>query len=190
MRVAVTRHGLRTREALLDAGRTLADRDGLAAITISTVAEQARVAKGTFYVHFASREAFIQALQEAFDARMLAALNGAVADLAPGEARLLAGAFTYLDACLEDHAMKALAREASMPGRDASEREQRFVALIASNLAAMGWRDVQPAARLLMAMISELALIEHATGHKDHAARRAFRRYVQIAENGGASTAA
>ena len=52
--MAVTPAGQRTREALLDAGAVVAERDGLAGLSVSAVAEAAGVAKGTFYVHFLS----------------------------------------------------------------------------------------------------------------------------------------
>lgn len=173
-KVAVTPHGLRTRAALLDAGRALAADGGLAGLSVAGVAARAGVAKGTFYVHFADRDAFVRALRDDFNGRIAARVAGAVADLDPGERRLLAGLTAYLDACLEDRALKALVREA----RDDVEPRDRLVGLVAANLRAMGVRDARPAARLVVAMAAEVALAEHEAGEKEGGARRALRRFI------------
>lgn len=174
-RVAVTPHGLRTRAALLDAGRALAADDGLDGLSVSGVAARAGVAKGTFYVHFADREAFVRALRDDFNARMGARVAAAVADLDPGERRLLVGLTAYLDACLDDRALKALVREI----RDDFEPRGRLVDLVALNLRAMNVRDSGPASRLVVAMAAEVALVENGAGKKAHGARRALRRFVE-----------
>src|ERR1700751_6027937 len=59
-----------TREALLDAGVAVAARDGLAGLSVNRVVDEAGVAKGTFYVHFADREAFVDALHARFHERV------------------------------------------------------------------------------------------------------------------------
>jgi TetR/AcrR family transcriptional repressor of nem operon len=173
-RLAVTPLGLRTREALLQAGRVVAERDGLAELSVAAVTEQAGVAKGTFYVHFADRETFVAALRDDFQVRIAEQVSRAVAGLAPGEQRLLTGLTAYLDACLAARTIKALIREVRDEGSRTSQASQ-----VETNLRAMGWRDAPHAARLIVAMATEVALAEHDSGTKQHAARRWLRRFIE-----------
>ena len=79
------------------------------------------MAKGTFYVHFENREAFVDALHARFHAGVEEAVGEATMGLPPGADRIVCGAEAYLDTCLEDRAVKALALEArSDPGLAAS----------------------------------------------------------------------
>jgi AcrR family transcriptional regulator len=55
------------------------------------------VAKGTFYVHFADRDAFVDALHERFHARVQAAVAKATDGVPPGPEQLVRGAEAYLD---------------------------------------------------------------------------------------------
>jgi len=56
---------LQTREALLDAGAVLAEEHGLAGASVEMVVSRAGVARGTFYVHFKDRAAFVDAMPAA-----------------------------------------------------------------------------------------------------------------------------
>ena len=60
----------RTLELLLDAGVKVAEEHGLAGLSVNRVVAEAGVAKGTFYVHFTDRNAFIDALHERFHDRV------------------------------------------------------------------------------------------------------------------------
>jgi TetR/AcrR family transcriptional repressor of nem operon len=175
-RLAVTPLGLRTRDALLEAGRVVAEQGGLAELSVAAVTEQAGVAKGTFYVHFADRETFVAALRDDFQARIAEQVSHVVAGLAPGEQRLLTGLTAYLDACLAARTIKALIREL----RDDRSRAS-LASQVETNLRAMGWRDAPHAARLIVAMAVEVALTEHDTGTKQHGARRWLRRFIEHA---------
>ncbi len=55
-----------TRQALIEAGFALASTESLNHITVDAIVKQAGVAKGTFYVHFADRAAFLLALHVHF----------------------------------------------------------------------------------------------------------------------------
>lgn len=57
------------REELLDAAEKLFLAKGLAATSVDEIVGEADVAKGTFYLHFASKEALLLGLQERFVAR-------------------------------------------------------------------------------------------------------------------------
>jgi TetR/AcrR family transcriptional regulator, transcriptional repressor for nem operon len=172
-----------TRERLLDAGVAVAEQEGLAGLSVNRVVARAGLAKGTFYVHFTDRAAFIDALHERFHARVIEAVASAVEGSPPGAERIVLGAEAYLDVCLEDRAVKALALEArSDPSLTASmsARHERFAAAAVPSFKAMGWRDAPTAARLLSAMASEIALHELEAGRRLPAARRTLRRFLGL----------
>ena len=173
----------RTRAALLQAGVTVAEREGLAGLSVNRVVAEAGVAKGTFYVHFADREAFVDALHEAFHERVRQAVAAATADTDPGAERLVRGAQAYLDVCLKDRAIKALALEARTEGAltsAMSARHERFSESAVSSFRAMGWPDARAAAQLLAAMTSEIAIRELEAGRRLPAARRTLARFLGL----------
>jgi AcrR family transcriptional regulator len=176
-----TATGRRTFEALLDAGVAVAEQHGLAGLSVNRVVALAGVAKGTFYVHFADRAAFIDALHARFHEHVQAAVGAAIAGVPPGVERLVRGAEAYLDVCLEDRAVKALALEArSDPGLSASmsARHDRVSASAIPSFKAMGWPDATAAAQLLAAMTAEIAVRELDAGRRLPASRRSLRRFL------------
>ncbi len=174
-REAVTEAGKRTRDALLDAGCAVSERDGLSGLSVNAVVAEAGLAKGTFYVHFTDREAFLAALQERFHTNLALAVASAVSNLPHGAKRLLAGIEASLDSCLAQRGLKVSLREIGF-GRGDS-----LASLVDPNLRALGCRDVAVTARLLVAMISETALVELEAGTRSAAARRSLRRLVELA---------
>jgi TetR/AcrR family transcriptional regulator, transcriptional repressor for nem operon len=189
-RIAVTPAGQRTRQALLDAGAVVAERSGLAGLSVSAVADAAGVAKGTFYVHFVDRDAFVDAMHERFYETVGNAVRRAVDALPLGAERLAIGANAYLDSCLAQRAVKPLLRDLHNGGcsvaasNSMAERETAFTALTIANLRAMGCRDLTVVARLITAMISETALLEHETGKRSAPARRTLDRLIKAASPG------
>src|ERR1035437_3117456 len=170
-----------TRERLLDAGVAAAEPHGLAGPTVNRGVRGAGAGKGTFYVHFADRTAFVDALHERFHARVIDAVAEATDGVAPGAERIVRGAEAYLDVCLRDQAVKALALEArSDPALTASMsgRHERFAAAAVPSFKAMGWRDASTAAQLFAAMTSEIAVRELEAGRRLPAARRSLRRFL------------
>jgi TetR/AcrR family transcriptional repressor of nem operon len=122
----------RTYEMLLDAGVAVAEREGLAGLSVNRVVAEAGVAKGTFYVHFADREAFVDALHARFHERVAQAVATVSADTPPGAERIVRGVEAYLDVCLADRAVKALALEARTDAAltvSMSARHERAAAL-------------------------------------------------------------
>lgn len=177
----LTRDRSRTREALLDAGVAVAEQHGLAGLSVNRVVAEAGVAKGTFYVHFEDREAFVDALHARFHARVESAVGDAVKGLPPGADRIIRGAEAYLDVCLEDRAVKALALEARTDPALASPmsaRHERFAATAAPSFKAMGWGDSTAASHLFAAMTAEVAIRELEAGRRLPAARRSLRRFL------------
>jgi AcrR family transcriptional regulator len=170
-----------TQEALLDAGVAVAERHGLSGLSVNRVVAEAGVAKGTFYVHFEDRAAFVDALHARFHARVEEAVAVATAGAPPGAERLVRGAEAYLDTCLEDRAVKALALEArsdpDLAGSMAA-RHERFAASAVASFKAMGWPDAAAASHLLAAMTAEIAIRELDAGRRLPAARRSLRRFL------------
>lgn len=173
--------GGRTRAALLDAGVAVAEEHGLSGLSVNRVVAEAGVAKGTFYVHFEDREAFVDALHARFHGRVEKAVLAAVEGVDPGPERLVRGAEAYLDTCLEDRAVKALALEArsdpALAGTMAA-RHERFAASAAPSFKAMGWPDPTAASHLLAAMTAEIAIRELDAGRRLPASRRSLRRML------------
>ncbi|HTA12237.1 MAG TPA: helix-turn-helix domain-containing protein [Solirubrobacteraceae bacterium] len=177
------RDARRTYEALLDAGVAVAEREGLAGLSVNRVVAEAGVAKGTFYVHFADREAFVDALHARFHERVARAVAAASADTEPGAQRIVRGVEAYLDVCLADRAVKALALEARTDTAltaAMAARHERAAAAAVPSFKAMGWPDPKTAAQLLAAMTSELAIRELDAGRRLPAARRALRRFLGV----------
>src|SRR6202050_4102213 len=130
-----------TRQGLLDAGASLVEEHGLAGLSVNMVVARAGVAKGTFYVHFKDRAAFVDAMHERFHARVQAAVDQAVAGLPLGARRLSRAAEAYLDVSLANRGVKALALEArSDPAVQDSMavRRERLTAAGVGELEAMG----------------------------------------------------
>jgi len=172
----------RTYEALLDAGVAVAERDGLGGLSVNRVVSEAGVAKGTFYVHFADREGFIDALHARFHDRVQGAVARATAATQPGPDRIVLAVEAYLDVCLDDRAVKALALEARADGAltgSMEARHERFAAAAIPSFRAMGWPDARAASQLLAAMTAELAIRELQAGRRIPGARRALARFVR-----------
>jgi AcrR family transcriptional regulator len=160
-----------TSQALLDAGVDVAERHGLAGLSVNRVVAEAGVAKGTFYVHFADRGAFVDALHERFHSRVEAAVAAATAGMPAGGERIVSGVESYLDVCLRDRAVKALALEA---------RSDPSLSEAIPNFKAMGWRDAAAASQLLAAMTAEIAIRELDAGRRLPASRRALHHFLGV----------
>ena len=174
---------LQTREALLDAGAALAEEHGLAGVSVNMVVAHAGVAKGTFYVHFKDRAAFVDAMHARFHAQVEAAVAGAIAGLPPGAERLYRGSEAYLDVSLANRGVKALSLEArSDPTVQGSmaDRRDRLAAAGVADLRAMGWDDAEAATQLLGAMTREISVLEFDAGRRLPAPRRALKRFLGI----------
>jgi TetR/AcrR family transcriptional regulator, transcriptional repressor for nem operon len=164
----------RTRQALLDAGLAVAEQHGFAGMSINRVVQAAGVAKGTFYVHFPDRGAFLGALHQRFHDRVSTAVRSSVDGLPPGRHRLERGVQTYLDECQRGGAVKAMLLEARNDDAVAdavARRNEAFAALAEPDLTAMGWPEAALAARMIIAMAAETALIELAGSGADAASR-------------------
>lgn len=171
-----------TREALLDAGAALTERHGLSGVSVNMVVAEAGVAKGTFYVYFKDRSAFVDALHARFHARVEAGMADAVAGLPRGAERLFRAFEVYLDVSLRNRGAKALSLEArSGPEQRAmAARRERLADGGRADIEAMGWDDAEAAAQLLIAMVREIAALEFDAGRPLPASRRSLKRLLGI----------
>lgn len=72
------------RETLLAAAEALIDERGIDALTVDEVVGRAGVAKGTFYIYFATKGALLAALRERYAREMRDRQQAAVEAIAPG----------------------------------------------------------------------------------------------------------
>jgi TetR/AcrR family transcriptional repressor of nem operon len=150
---------------------------------VNLVVARAGVAKGTFYVHFKDRGAFVDAMHARFHARVEAAVGAAVAGLAPGAERLFRASEAYLDVSLANRGVKALSLDARADPavQESMElRRRRLAAAGMADLEAMGWDDVESAAPLLAAVTREISVLEFDAGHGLPASRRVLTRLLGL----------
>jgi AcrR family transcriptional regulator len=95
-----TKPAAQRRRDLLDAGLAVFVEKGVAAATLDHVTQRAGVAKGTFYLHFDSKEHLLAALQADFEQRLVERIDARVAGAGDSwPARLDA----WVDAALADY---------------------------------------------------------------------------------------
>src|SRR3954470_4196523 len=88
-----------TKEAILNAGRRLFGERGFAATTMDDIAEQARVAKGAVYHHFATKEAVFEAVFDQVSRALVQEIDRAVRTEKDVLAAMVAGTQHYFAAC-------------------------------------------------------------------------------------------
>jgi AcrR family transcriptional regulator len=177
----MARDGSATRDKLLLAGLRLADTGALSGLRVDEVVKAAAVAKGTFYVHFATRENFLLALHGRFHDQLAQRIEQAIAGHAPGLPRLLRGSLAYLDGCCEQRGIKAMllgARAEPAIQHAVGTQNARFDALAADEFKAAEWPAPQHAARLWVSMAAEAAIAEAEGGRKLPQLRQALARFL------------
>jgi TetR/AcrR family transcriptional regulator, transcriptional repressor for nem operon len=174
------------RISLLDAGLHLADRYGLANMSVNDVAAEAGVGKGSFYVHFVDRSAFLLELHRGFHDELMEEVLSASDGMAPGMARLSATTTAFLDTCLAARTVRALLLDMRSELQVADEiagRSAQLTRMVEQDLRAAGWPDPAPAARLYMGMCTETAIAELARGRRDNTLRRSLLHFVSRSSN-------
>jgi AcrR family transcriptional regulator len=90
-----------TRSLLIDVARTNFTEHGYASTSIDDIIQQAGVARGALYHHFAGKEALFRAVYETVEGEVVArVMQAASLQTSPWDA-VRAGLSTFLDACLE-----------------------------------------------------------------------------------------
>ncbi|ADB49303.1 TetR/AcrR family transcriptional regulator [Conexibacter woesei] len=110
-----TKPGEERRSDLLDAAERVVVERGVDGLTIDDVTAGAGVAKGTFYLHFGSKDALIAALRERCVERVLRRQRDAAADAESG-ARVERWVLAGLDGYLDDAALVDVLFHAAGPG--------------------------------------------------------------------------
>lgn len=171
-----------TRERLVKSGMLLAERTGLAGLSVNLLVEEAGVSKGTFFHHFKDRASYLTAMHRSFHDRIREEILRAIDKKPPGVPRLLTASETYLDACLRDRGVRALLLEAraEAPIADAvRSRNAQMAELCAEDFRAMGWQHPLDAAKLWVGLVAEAALIELEAGGRSRSIRAALRSYLE-----------
>jgi TetR/AcrR family transcriptional regulator, transcriptional repressor for nem operon len=171
-----------TREALIEAGLRLAENHGLAGMSVNDVVAEAEVAKGTFYVHFRDRTAYLVSLHQWFHDRLKESVLAATADLPHGAERLRRGTTAYLDGCLQGKAVKALLLDARSEPAISAEVQRRnadFAGLAQEDFEAMGRPHAETSARLYVVMGAEAALMELEVGKASNEVRAALFQFIE-----------
>lgn len=159
-----------TRKQLTAAGLALAERTGLAGMSVNLIVAEAGVAKGTFFHHFRDRSEFLLALHTEFHDRTFAEIQETIAGMAPGRDRLLATANAYLDQCLTHRGVRALLLEARVEPaiiKAIAARNKLVIQLTGPDFTAMGWTHPEPSAAMWNSAVVEAAILElDAGGHQ------------------------
>jgi len=156
-----------TRHELLDAAITVAERDGLDALSINEVTREAGLAKGTFYVHFPDRAALLVDLHRRFHDDLYAAIVAGTGDLPAGPARARTRITAFLDGCRHQRGVRAMLLQARSEPAVADEvvrRNDQTARLLAEDLRGVAEFPLETA-RLVVAATAEVAL------HELHAGR-------------------
>jgi TetR/AcrR family transcriptional regulator, transcriptional repressor for nem operon len=171
-----------TRHALLAAAALVAERDGLASLSVQEITSLAGVAKGTFYVHFADRTDMLVALHRSFHDEVFAHITDATKTLPPGRTRAEQRVTAFLDGCRRQRAIRAVLLEARTEPAIADEAQRRnaqAAALLATDLRAGGAGALASAlAQLIVIAAAEVAVRELLAGRKLVPMRAALRQLL------------
>jgi TetR/AcrR family transcriptional regulator, transcriptional repressor for nem operon len=139
----------------------VADRHGLAAMSLSEVTFEAGVAKGTFFVHFDDRASLIVTLHRTFHDDLFAQVLTSTAGMAPGVDRAISRSTAFLDGCRKRPGVRSLlmeSRDLSDIRAEVRKRNAEAMQLILQDLRASQRRAYpEQTARLLVAATIEVA---------------------------------
>ena len=156
-----------TIESILNAGRRLFGERGFAATTMDDIAEQARVAKGAVYHHFATKEAVFEAVFDQVSRALVQEIDRAVRTEKDVLAAMVAGTQHYFAACAKGPTGQIILRDGPAVLGWERWREidaQHFGGKIPRALAAamdaglIARQPVEPLARLLLGAVTEAAV--------------------------------
>src|SRR5882724_766726 len=156
-----------TTESILKAGRLLFGERGFAATTIDDIAEQARVAKGAVYHHFATKEAVFAAVFDQVSRALVQEIDRAVRTEKDVLAAMVAGTQHYFAACAKGPICQIILRDGpAVLGWerwreiDARHFGGKFPRAIAAAMDAglIARQPLEPLARLLLGAVTEAAV--------------------------------
>jgi TetR/AcrR family transcriptional regulator, transcriptional repressor for nem operon len=144
---------------------------------VNAVVAAASRSKGAFFHHFPDRDSYLVELHRRLHDDMWGRMYELGGDLKPGAERLRLIADVYLDTFLEHRGTRALLLEArAEPAIKAeiADRNTRGAEILADDFAALGWADPARPARLWIAALAEVGIVEFELGKRDRASRRAL----------------
>ncbi|MBU3751856.1 MAG: helix-turn-helix transcriptional regulator, partial [Mycobacterium sp.] len=165
-----------TRHELLDAAIGLAEREGLAGLSVARITAAAGHAKGTFYVHFPDRAAFMVALHRRFHDALFSRIVAATAAEPLGPARAGKRLSAFLEGCRALPGVRAVLLEVRTEPAVATEvdrRNRQAAAVLAADLAEC-CAQPRETARLLVLAAADVAARESDRRRRLPAARRAL----------------
>ena len=165
-----------TRHELMDAAVSVAEQEGLAGLTVARITAAAGHAKGTFYVHFPDRAAFLVALHRRFHDALFSRIVAATAAERPGPARAGKRLTAFLDGCRALPGVRAVLLEARTEPAVAAEvdrRNRRAATVLAADLAGC-CAQPRETARLLVLAAADVAARESDRRRRLPSARRAL----------------
>ena len=154
----------------------LAERDGLNALAVARVTAAAGHAKGTFYIHFPDRAAFLVALHRRFHDTLFSQVLNATSTDTPGPERVRRRLLAFLDGCRALPGVRALLRDARAEAPVAAEvsrRNHQAAVVLAADLAGSCSRPRETAYFLVLAA-ADLAARESERRRRLPAARHAL----------------
>jgi AcrR family transcriptional regulator len=156
-----------TIESILSAGHRLFGEHGFAATTMDDIAEQARVAKGAVYHHFATKEAVFEAVFDQVSRALVQEIDRAVRTEKDVLAAMVAGTQHYYAACAKGPTGQIILRDG--PAVLGWERWREIDAqhfggkipralTVAMDAGLIARQPVEPLARLLLGAVTETAV--------------------------------
>jgi AcrR family transcriptional regulator len=167
-RPPVTRRGIRTRQALVDAARVVFERDGYLDARLTDITAEAKCSTGTFYTYFTGKEEIFAAVMEATKNEMLHPGMEHVSEIDDPAAVIEASNRAYLETYRRNARLMQLLEQVSSVDPNVQElRQARGRVFVERN--ARGIEDLQErgladpeldpmmTSRALSGMISRLA---------------------------------
>jgi AcrR family transcriptional regulator len=183
-------HGVETRAALVRVARDLFAERGYHAVALESVCTAAGVTRGALYHHFAGKEELFKAVCEELATEVSAHLVAVAAKQPDPAARLRAGCLAFVDACGDPAVRQILLSDAPSVLGWQMLREidgRHGLGLLKSTLqAAADSGAIMPlpvdiVAHLLVAALTEAAMVTHTAGNPTRArqdARTAIQRIL------------
>jgi AcrR family transcriptional regulator len=160
---------------LLEAGIELAAEDGLHGWSTGSVAKRAGLAKGTFYVHFPSRDDFLVDLHRLCSDRLHRRIEQRAWPVTPGYGRLAAGVTEFLECCLDQRGATTVLLEGRFEPALKTETTRRTEAACAA-LSSELRHDGRPLLTSETSLLLVVATVEVARAEMEAGRRLARQR--------------
>lgn len=173
-----------TREALLEAARTLFVTAGYAATGTPEIVKTAAVTRGALYHHFADKAALFEGVVRQEAQAVANAIAAATAGIVDPRQALEAGADAFLDAmAVEGRTRLLLIDGPAVLGREAMERIDRETAsaTLLEGIAQLAGREADEDIRVLASMLSsafDRAALDIVGGADDRPYRRQLKKLL------------